>query len=340
MTTPSAWSPPLVPASFFGIVLGLIGLGNPWRVAVRLWGLPPLPGELIMLAGVSVWAVVLMLFSAKWVWAREEALAEAGHPIQCCFIGLAGVATMMVAIAAEPYSRKSAELLFLVGVTFTATFAVWRTGGLMMGNRPYEAVTPVLYLPTVAGGFVAASAASLLDYDGVAQLAFGAAFFSWLSIESVLLHRLFTAAPVDPALRPTLVIQLAPPTVGGVAAVNVLGDQWSILPVAMLGYATLEAVVLIRLMPWIAGKSFTPGYWGSAFGATAFAMLALRLAEKGQVPIAREIAPWLFVGANLVVAFLIVGSVGLLVRKRLFTPRAEGASPGHLTSGGTSRGPA
>lgn len=51
-----ARSLPLVPASFFGIVLGLIGLGNPWRVAARLWGLPVLPSELIMLAGVATWA--------------------------------------------------------------------------------------------------------------------------------------------------------------------------------------------------------------------------------------------------------------------------------------------
>ena len=326
MTVPRHWSLPLVPVSFFGIVLGLIGLGNPWRVATRLWGLPSLPGELIMLAGVVVWAVVLVLYSAKWVWAREDALAEARHPIQCCFIGLAGVATMMASMAAEPYSRRSAELLLLVGLSFTVAFAVWRTGGLMMGNRSSENITPVLYLPTVAGGFVAASAASLLGYGGLAQMLFGAAFFSWLSIESVLLNRLFTAAPVEPALRPTLVIQLAPPTVGGVAAVNVLGDQWSILPVAMLGYGTLQALVLIRMMPWIAGKNFTPGYWGSAFGATAFAMLALRLAEKGPLPIAREIAPWLFAGANLVVAILIAGSIRWLARGLLIRRRTEGAT--------------
>ena len=29
----------IVPASFFGIVLGLLGLGNCWRVAVKIWHL-------------------------------------------------------------------------------------------------------------------------------------------------------------------------------------------------------------------------------------------------------------------------------------------------------------
>jgi tellurite resistance protein len=29
-----------VPASFFGIILGLVGLGNCWRVAGKIWHLP------------------------------------------------------------------------------------------------------------------------------------------------------------------------------------------------------------------------------------------------------------------------------------------------------------
>lgn len=100
-----------------------------------------------------------------------------------------------------------------------------------------------------------------------------------------------------------------------------------ILPAAMLGYAMLQGLVLIRLIPWIVGKSFTPGYWGSAFGATAFAMLALRLADRDQ-PFAAAIAPWLFVGANVVLAILAVGTLRLLVRGRLIGhPRAPSPLP-------------
>jgi tellurite resistance protein len=322
-----ASSLPLVPASFFGIVLGLIGLGNPWRVASRLWGLPMLAGEMIMLTGVAVWAIVLVLYFAKWIFAREAAVAELRHPVQCCFVGFAGVATMMVSMAVGPYSSQSAELLFLAGLAFTIGFAVWQTGGLWKGGRAAEAITPVLYVPSVAGGFVAASAGNLLGYPGLGQVVFGAAFFSWIAIESVLLQRLFTELPMAPALRPTLFIQLAPPTVGGVAAVNVLGPQWSMLPAAMLGYAMLHALVLIRLTPGIVGRSFTPVYWSSAFGATAIAMLALKLSELEQ-SFATAIAPGLFLGANIILAVLVVGSLRLLLGGRMLgEPAGAVAAP-------------
>jgi hypothetical protein len=44
-----------VPASFFGIVLGVVGLGNTWRAAAKLWPLPPLVGEVLLGLGALIW---------------------------------------------------------------------------------------------------------------------------------------------------------------------------------------------------------------------------------------------------------------------------------------------
>ncbi|HJX19927.1 MAG TPA: dicarboxylate transporter/tellurite-resistance protein TehA, partial [Steroidobacteraceae bacterium] len=88
-----------MPASFFGIVLGLAGLGGAWRVAARVWELPAVIGESLMLIAGIVWVLMLGLYAAKWIFAREEALRELEHPVQCCFVGLIGIATMLIAIA-------------------------------------------------------------------------------------------------------------------------------------------------------------------------------------------------------------------------------------------------
>ncbi len=315
--TARAFTLPLVPASFFGMVLGLVGLGNAWRAAARVWGAPPLVGELVMLAGAGVWAAVLALYVGKWFLAREAALAEARHPVQCCFIGLAGVATTLASMAVLPYSRAAAVGLFAAGSAFTAGFAVWRTGELWKGERDVAATTPVLYLPTVAGGFVTATAAAALGYRELGQLAFGAGLFSWLAIESVLLQRLYSGPRLAAALRPTLGIQLAPPAVGGVAAASVLGEPAGLLPLAMLGYALLQALLLLRLLPWIREQAFVPGYWGFAFGATALGALPLRLMERGDAPLVAALAPALFAVANVVMAALALGTLRLLVAGRL-----------------------
>jgi tellurite resistance protein len=317
---------PAIPAAFFGMVLGLAGLGGAWRLAHQVWQLPELAGEGIMLAAARVWLVLLVLYGMKWIVAREAALAELAHPVQCCFVGLIGVATMLVAGTAIPYARPTALALFLAGSSFTFVFAVWRTGGLWLGDRDHGSTTAVLYLPTVAGSFVAGTIAAQLGYPGWGQLAFGAGLFSWLAIESVLLHRLLTAPSTASALRPTLGIQLAPPVVGAVALLNVAPHEATLLAHAMIGYGLLQCLVIVRLLPWIMQEPFGPSYWAFTFGASALAAAPLRLLADGESGPIAILAPVLFVLANLAIGLIAVGTVARLAQGRLLPLAAKPAA--------------
>jgi tellurite resistance protein len=321
----SRFKPPIVPAAFFGIVLGLAGLGNAWRAAHEIWHMPALIGEALMALATMVWALLLVLFILRWAFAREASLGEAHHPVQCCFIGLAGVATMLIALAALPYSRISAEILFGVGAAFTLGFALWRTGLLWRGNRDHTATTPVLYLPTVAGGFVTAAVASALGYPDWGQLAFGVALFSWFAIESVLLHRLYTVTTLPLALRPTMGIQLAPPTVGAVAYLGVNGGVPDLVAHALVGYGLLQALLLLRLLPWIMEQPFAVSYWGFTFGVTALATAPIRMLGHGDSGAIAVLAPYLFAGANIAVGLIAFGTLRLIAQRRLL-PQAAPAT--------------
>jgi tellurite resistance protein len=309
---------PLVPAAFFGMVLGLGGLAITWRAASLLWAsVPRSVGEAIGLAAVLVWAVVMFLYALKWIVSRAQALTEAEHPVQCCFIGLAGVSTMLVAVIVLPYSATAAWIFYPSGAAFTLLFALWRTGKLWHGARDATTTTAVLYLPTVAGSFMTAIGASALGHSDWGQLAFGAGFFSWLAIESVLLNRLLTAPEMAIPVRPSMGIQLAPPAVGCAAYLSVTTGVPDFLAHAMMGYAILQALLLLRLLPWIMRQPLAASYWGATFGATALATAALRMAARGDTGAVQMLAPILFVLANIVVGLIAIGTVYLLVRRKL-----------------------
>jgi tellurite resistance protein len=278
---------------------------------------PAAIGETFVALSALVWAGLVVLYALKWLVAREDALSELAHPVACCFIGLAGVATLLVAGGALPYSRPVATVLFGIGAAVTLLFAIWRTGGLWQGGRDAATTTPVLYLPTVAGSFVTAAAAAGLGHPDWGQLAFGAGMFSWLAIESVLIHRLLTAVPLAPALRPTLGVQLAPPVVGAVAYLGITQGPPDMVAHALLGYGLLQALVLLRLVPWIREEKFGPSYWAFTFGATALAIAPLRMVERGDTGLVAWLAPILFVGANLLVLLILAGTLKLAWQRRL-----------------------
>ncbi|WP_310198474.1 dicarboxylate transporter/tellurite-resistance protein TehA [Ancylobacter sp. 3268] len=321
---------PIVPASFFGMVLGLAGLGGSWRAAHLAWGLPIWPGEALMAAAAAVWAVLVVLYLTKWLGARAAAMAEAAHPIQCCFVGLIGVATMLVAGGIAPYSHRAALVLYAAGAVFTLGFAVWRTGGLWLGERSPEHSTPVLYLPTVAGSFVAGTVGAALGLADLGQFFFGAGLFGWLAIESVLLHRMLTSPNMASALRPTLGIQLAPPVVGAVTLISIAPAAPPLFAHAMIGYGLLQALILLRLLPWILREPIAPSYWAFTFGVTALATAPIRLVALGDAGSVTLLAPMLFIFANAVVLVVAAATVYRAAQGRLLTaspPSAAAAAP-------------
>ena len=317
-----SFTPPRVPAAFFGIVLGLAGLGNAWRAAVHVWPVPVVVGEGLFGLAAVVWAILITLFALKWGQDRAMALTEARHPVNCCFIGLIGVSTMLIALGALPYSRALAVLLFWAGAGFTVAFAVWRTGVLWQGGRDPAATTPVLYLPAVAGGYVTAITGAALGYHELAQLAFGAAVLSWFAIESVLLNRLYTLPSLPPMLRPALGIQLAPPTVGLTAYLSAYGGTPDLVAHMLLGYGLLQVVLLLRLLPWILEQPFNATYWGFSFGLAALAAAPVRMVAYGDGGLVKLLAPLLFIVVNALIGLIAVLTVRLILQGRLLPPPA------------------
>jgi tellurite resistance protein len=320
-----------VPASFFGMVLGLAGLGGCWRTAARLWSLPTYIGEIIVFIAVGVWAVLTALFIGKWLLRRAEALGEFDHPIQCCFLGLMPVTTMLIGIVLLPYERMIGSAIGVVGAVLQLAFAVYRTGVLWKGGRDQTTTTPILYLPMVAGNLVSANLASALGYSDVAAMFFGGGILAWLALESVLMHRLYTQAELAIALRPTLGIQLAPAFVACSAYLSLTTGTPDLVVKGLLGYGLLQGLILLRLLPWIAAQSFGAGYWAFTFGLTAASYDCMRVVERGAAGIFPGLAVAVFIFMNICMIIIIVGTLVRLLQGRLLPP-SPALTPGRSTT--------
>lgn len=324
-TTPSV-ARAAVPASFFSMVLGLCGLGTDWRAAAKLWWLPASVGESVMAVAGAVWLLLIVLYALKWLRSAAAARAEIAHPIQCCFVALVPVTTMLVGIAVLPHSRAAALVLCGVGAVVSLVFGAWRHGGLWRGGRSVGTTTPVLYLPTVASNLVSAMAAGALGWPELGQVFLGAGVLAWLALESVIVARLLNAEEMPQALRPTLGIQAAPAAVTLLAYSSVTSGPPDLIAHGLLGYAIVQALIAVRLLPWVR-QPFTPGYWAYTFGATAIASATLRYAERGGDWMFTALAPVLFVMANVLVVGLFGFTVVAALRGRLLPAQAVTPTP-------------
>ncbi|MGO4306917.1 dicarboxylate transporter/tellurite-resistance protein TehA [Cupriavidus sp. RAF12] len=294
-------TPHLLPPTAFGIVLGLAALGRAWRLAADTWHVPPLIGEGLLTAAALAWVVLVVPYLMQW---RHQDDSTLPHALQDGGHALPAIATLQLVPALLPHSLFAAWVLGLLGIGWQLAFALWHTGRLWRGGHPGHDATPALYLPTVAGNFTSGATLGMLGQPDFGWLLVGAGLFSWLSLESLVVRRLWKPGGLPPAQRAQLGIQFAPPMVCGAACIALAphADQpW--LPL-LWGYGLFQLLLGLRMAGWLGASRFDARFaWAYSFGIGCAAICAVRLAETGNHA-AHVLALPVFIAANAVIGWL------------------------------------
>ena len=298
------------------MVLGLSGLGQAWRIAARLWGMPALIGEGVLLLAGLVWLALIISYVRQAVQHPAIARNEFLHPVQGSTPALLAISTLLIVLAVEPYSQPFAWTLAIAGISWHLAFSLWHTGALWQGGRDALDTAPTLYLPTVAGNFTSAAALGALGHPDWGWLFLGAGMFSWLALESLIIQRLWNPKAVPAAQRPLLGIQFAPPVVCAMAWLILApgsSDHWLLM---LWGYGLFQLLLGIRLGAWLGEQPFAPSYWAYTFGIAAATVSGLKLALAG-VAVAQTLSIPVFIGANLFIGYLALRTAHLFLTRKL-----------------------
>ncbi len=323
--TPSTERVLNLPAGYYGMVLGTIGMGFAWRYASTIWPVTCWPGEILVTLAMVIWGLLTVAFITRAVRFPRSVLAEMRHPVMSSFVSLFPATTMLVAIGFVPWYRPLALVLFSVGVVVQLGYAAWQSAGLWRGKHPEEATTPGLYLPTVANNFISAMACGALGFHDAGLVFLGAGVFSWLSLEPVILQRLRSAGELPAAMRTSLGIQLAPALVACSAWLSVNGGQADTFAKMLFGYGLLQLLFTLRLMPWYLSQPFNASFWSFSFGVSALATTGLHLGQSSPSGFFHAIAIPLFIFTNAIIALLLVRTFILLMQGKLLV-RADKAT--------------
>lgn len=305
-----------LPASFFGMVLGLSGMGQSWRLATGLWRMPAVIGEAILALAALVWGTLLLLYVVQAIRHPDDARKEFQHPIQGSTPALLGISTLLMVLAVFRYSMTAAWILAIAGIAWHLVFALAHTGAMWRGGRDMLDTAPSLYLPTVAGNFTSAAALGALGHSDWGWLFLGAGLFSWVALESLIVQRFWQPDGVPVAQRPLIGIQFAPPVVCGMAWLMLSPgstDHWLLM---LWGYGLFQLLLGLRLWRWLGEQPFAPSYWAYTFGIASTTVCALKLAISG-VPVAQTLALPIFISANLFIGVLAVRTALLFTMGKL-----------------------
>ncbi|RLP77936.1 transporter [Mycetocola tolaasinivorans] len=294
-----------IPLNTFAIAFGLAGLAGTWSVAVKTWHLDPLIGTAFWGVAAIAWVWLLIAHAVRARRSAQPLSAQLAHPAQGPIAALAPILGMLVGARLYAFVPLAGTILVLASIAVGAVFAGWIIARWARGLIDIDLVHGGYLLPTVAAGFLAATASAQIGWPALGWGAFGVGSLFWVLIFTLILARLALRPALPAPLVPTLAIMMAPPAVAGGAWIALTGEHAGIVVDILLGLTLILVLLQVGLIPLYRRTPFSLGAWSYTFPLAAVATFVMSAVSN---PMASGVGVVVVSGVVLVVAFYSVRS--------------------------------
>lgn len=319
-----------IPLSFFSMAFGLAGLGEAWTVLADSHHAPAVVGEGILLAAAVVWLIVgaaYLSYIGTATSSRAAFTADLLDPSAAPLASLALITPMLLAaLGLYPHSATAGRVITDLFLILTVLLGAWFTGQWIYHPLDLDRLHPGYFLPTVAGGLIAANGAAMVGQHRLAEIMFGLGIICWIVLGSLILGRMLFRPMLPAALQPTLAIEVAPAAVASLAWFSLNGHRLDLVMCLLAGYGLLMVLAQLRLLPAYLLLSFTPGTWSFTFSWAAVDAIGIVWLQSTQ-PVGYRIWQYLLIAAiTALIGGIAVRTVVAIARRELL-PVTAGSAP-------------
>ncbi|WP_127112213.1 SLAC1 anion channel family protein [Shimia sediminis] len=267
------------PVPLFAMVMGSLGAS---LALISARGL--MPGLVVLGVWVMWFAIALFLalgatYVVKCLRYPDAVRAEWNHPVRLAFFPAISISLLLMASALLMAGfGVAANWVWLLGAVMQAVLTIAVISG-WISHRAFEVghLTPAWFIPAV-GNVVAPIAGAELGYVELSWLFFSAGILFWLVLLTLVFNRLIFHNPLPDKLYPTLVILIAPPSVGYLGYVSLTGQVDGVARV-LLNAGYIFAVLTAVQAPKMAKLPFALSWWALSFPVAALASASFNFAK-------------------------------------------------------------
>lgn len=266
-----------LPLPLFASVMGLSGLALVWHAMETRWEFAPLASTALTAIAGLIFLILIPAYALKAVRHRDRVMTELRHPVRINFLPAISINLILLGILSRPWLEPLSNMLWLSGAGLQLALTVLIVNVWFNSERPPNSLNPAWFIPAV-GNVLVPMAAIPAGYELTAWFFFSAGMFFWVILGTVVFYRLIIGDALEPPMRPTLAILLAPPAVAFLAWLHLNGDA----PGAGLTFYFIALLTFLLLIPQIPGflkLPFFPSWWAYTFPLAAFTAASFRFDE-------------------------------------------------------------
>jgi tellurite resistance protein len=308
------------PVTFFAVVMGLSGLTLATHRIELALRLPPIPGQILTVVTALVFLAIAAVFIGKGLRHPQALRAEWNNPIRIAFFPAITIGALLIAAALLPWHRPLAHGIWVAAsvahlALILAVVSAW------LSHRPFETahLTPAWFIPAV-GNVLVPIAGIRLGYVEVSWFFFSVGILFWIVFLTLVFNRLIFHNPMPERLLPTLVIMIAPPSVGFVAWLQINGGEVDAFARILYYAALMFVLIMATQLGRLARLPFAMSWWAYSFPVAGFTVAAALYGEKAAQPYATQLAVVCYAVLWALIILLVSRTLTAMLRNEICRP--------------------
>jgi tellurite resistance protein len=263
------------PIMMFAIVMGLAGLTLVFQKISHVFYLPFFVSTIMIVITFAVYLFVLFTYLKKILKHRDEVLKEFAHPIRINFFAAFSISTLLISMIIYPYINEVGNILFIFGAVFHIFFTFYTIKYWIDNNLEMQHSNPAWFIPIV-GNLIVPIASNGYFNDSVLYFYFAIGIFFWIVLFSIILNRIIFHQQFAPKFLPTLFILIAPPAVGFLSYVELVG-KLDFFAHMLYSLALFFTILIFFMYKKFINIKFFISWWAFTFPSAAMTIATIKM---------------------------------------------------------------
>ena len=295
------------PITFFASVMGLVG----YTIAldrineVFELGLQAIVGILLYLT--TAWFfIVLFFYLLKFFKYPEEVKKDINHPIKIHFLPTLSISIILLSIAFQKMSPNLSYLFWIFGSVLHLFFLFYIINKWFFHEFKLNFKNPSWFIPIVGPILVPLSGVSFSTE--ISWFFFSIGIILWLPFLAILFYRLIFTDPMPLKLLPTLTILIAPPSVGFISYVKLIGNLDNFGRI-LFYFGVFTFLMVLTFVRKFIKLPFFMSWWAYTFPLAAFTISIVLYYKMSNIGFFGNFALFSIIVTTIVILIVLVKTI-------------------------------
>lgn len=304
------------PISFFAIVMGFTGFVIATQKVEESLEITDLPSTVLLAIDLLIFLVLTAVYAIKLIGHRPDCAREFNDPVRISFFPAFSISLLLVSIAFLPLSTVTSFVFWIIGtvlhlVLTLIILSIW----VQQPKFEIKHMSPVWFIPVVGNILVPIAGVVHAPHE-ISWFFFSVGVVFWLVLQTLFFYRIFFHHPLPEKLLPTFFILLAPPAVGFIAYVKLIGGLDSFANVLYF-FAAFVFLFLLVQMGMLRRVHFFLSWWAYSFPIAALTIASVLMYNQTEKLFFHVLSLVVFAVLIVVICTLAVLTVRNVLRARI-----------------------